>query len=248
MARIERDAQGHVAVAAAGVPVRAAARRRLDRRGRRRQHLPRPERGHRGHVDRALPPARWSRRSSGRRPSCSTTRRRDFYLPIYSEVCERLDAGRAVRRRRPASFLIELGHGGGRGGDQARALRDRPPVPDRVLPVVPRALDGVGLAHRVEGEVPHELRADAAERLPLLLRRRRLHRGGPVQADRRRRPRSRRSSWSPGSARAATCCRPRAGSGTCASSATATASCSSATRCSPAWGAAARCGRSSRRA
>ena len=75
-------------------------------------------------------------------------------------------------------------------------------------------------AHRVEGEVPHALRADAAERLPLLLRGLRLPRGGAVQADRLARPRSPRSSSSPGSARAGTCSRPRAGSGTCASSAT----------------------------
>ena len=104
----------------------------------------------------------------------------DFYLPIYSDVCERLDAMAPF----PAGALVphQLGDRGGRGGDQAGPLRHRPPVPDRLLPVVPRALDGVGHADGLQGEVPHELRTDAAERVPLLLRGLRLHRGGPVHS------------------------------------------------------------------
>ena len=56
----------------------------------------------------------------------------------------------------------------------------------------------------IEGEVPHELRPAAAERLPLVLRRLRLPRRGRCSSGSSRRPRSRRSSSSRGSARAAT--------------------------------------------
>ena len=147
----------------------------------------------------------------------------DFYLPIYSDVCERLRPGGAVRRG--AVVPVELGDRGGRGRDQALALRHRAAVSDRLLPVLPRALDGVGHADGLQGEVPHELGPmlpsvyhsfygdfDYIEEV--------LFHGWC------RRPRWRRSSSSRGWARAATCCRPRAGSGTCVSCATATGSCS----------------------
>jgi 4-aminobutyrate aminotransferase len=50
----------------------------------------------------------------------------DFYLPIYPEVCKRL-AEIAPMDGRPAPTSATRG-GGGRGGDQARPLRDEAPV------------------------------------------------------------------------------------------------------------------------
>ena len=79
----------------------------------------------------------------------------DFYLPIYSEVCERLDAIAPFDSLRARSFLTNSGTEAVEAAHQARALRHRAPVPDRLLPVVPRPVDGQRLAHRVQGQVPH---------------------------------------------------------------------------------------------
>ena len=49
----------------------------------------------------------------------------DFYLPIYADVCERLDAMALFCGRVRAFVLHELGDRGGGGGDQARAVRYR---------------------------------------------------------------------------------------------------------------------------
>ena len=110
----------------------------------------------------------------------------------------------------------------------------------------------LGVAHRVEGDVPRRVRTAAARRAARVLRRRPRHAdgaGSPRTASRRSttsstscsrrsslRTRSRRSSSSRCSARAATSCRPTAGSWRSASCATVTASCWSATRCSPGMG------------
>ena len=49
----------------------------------------------------------------------------DFYLPIYPEVCRAPRRDRPDRRRPGAGLPRQLGHGGRRGRDQARPLRDR---------------------------------------------------------------------------------------------------------------------------
>ncbi len=76
----------------------------------------------------------------------------DFYLPVYSDVCERLDAVAPFGGLPRAVVPVELGDRGGGGGDQACALCDGPAVPDRLLPVVPRTLDGLGHAHRLKAK------------------------------------------------------------------------------------------------
>ena len=58
---------GHEPVAAPRVPARARARGRRHRAGRRRERVPRPQRGHRRVARPATPTRRWSRRSA-RRP------------------------------------------------------------------------------------------------------------------------------------------------------------------------------------
>ena len=100
-------------VAAARVPVRAEARRRLGGRGRRRQPVPGPERGHRGHVDRALP-------SAGGRGDPAAGGRAD---PLLGERLLPADLlrGRGAPGRDRADVGAgpvvpdELGHRGGRG-------------------------------------------------------------------------------------------------------------------------------------
>ncbi len=178
--------EGDIALAAARLPLRAQARRGVDRRGRRRQPVPGHQRGHRGDVDRALPSARrGGDPEAGRRAAALLGERL-----LSADLLRRRRAprgGGALRRRAGARVPVELGHRGGRGRDQARAVLDQAPVPDRVLSVVPRALDGLGDADRIEVEVPPALRPDVAGRLPLLLRRLRLHRTGAVPARRRAR-------------------------------------------------------------
>ena len=144
-----------------------------------------------------------------------------------------LRGGRAPGRDRAdvgAGALVpdELGDRGGRGGDEARAMRDRAAVHHRLLRVVPRALVRLGLAHGVEGDVPRGVRAAAARRATTRTTATaatcRWRRARPRMGSRRSttsssscsrrssaRTRSRRSSWSRCSARAATSCRPMAG-------------------------------------
>ena len=100
----------------------------------------------------------------GRR-SCSTTRRRDFYLP---DLLGGLRAARRDRAGRRADAVVphQLRDRGGRGGDQARAAHDRAAVRGRVPRRVPRALVRQRLADRVEVEVPRGVRAAAAGRAP----------------------------------------------------------------------------------
>ena len=144
----------------------------------------------------------------------------DFYLPAYTEVCERLDA-MAPFGGRPARIVPDqLGDGGGGGRHQARPLRHRPAVPDRLLPVVPRAHHGERHAHGQQGEVPDALRPDAAVGLPLVLRRLRPPRRRVVHPGSCRPTRSPRSWSRPGSAKAGTSSHPTGGSGTCETSAT----------------------------
>ena len=133
----------------------------------------------------------------------------DFYLPIYAEVAERLAALAPFGGAPARVFLSNSGTEAVEAAIKLARHADRSPVPDRLLRVVPRAFDGLGHAHGIEGEVPRALRADAAQRLPLVLRRLRLHRAGAVPSASSRPGRSRRSSWSPGSARAGTCSRPK---------------------------------------
>ena len=164
-----------------------------------------------------------------------------------------------------AGLPDQLGHRGGRGGDQARALRHPADRDHRLSRRLPRPHRRGGEPHLQQGAAARRLRpapagrAPRAVRLPVSLSV--LRRPGCLQS----RAASRRSSrtcsaatWIRGTsppssssrsrARAGTSCRRPAGSATCASCATATASCSWRTKCSPAWGAPARCGRASTRA
>ena len=171
----------------------------------------------------------------------------DFYLPIYPRGLPRARADRADRRPRPR-LPRQLRHGGRRGRDQARPLRDEAAVPRGLPRRVPRPDLRLGLPDRVQGEVPRRVRAAAAGRLPRAVRPGRgpaLVRRGPVRQARAGRTRSPRSSSSRSRARAATSSPRTASSRACARSATSTASCSSPTRSSRAPGGPARCGRSS---
>ena len=175
--------QGHLAVPAARVPVRSEAGSGLHRRRRRWEHLPGPERGDRGDVDRALSPdgGRGHRPPGGRAPALLGER----LLP--SGLRRGVRAARSDGAvRRPAGTIVpdELGDRSCGSRDQARPLRDRPSVPRGHVPVLPRTLDGERHADGVEGEVPHQLRTDVAERVPHVLRRLRLPRGGGLQAAR----------------------------------------------------------------
>ena len=148
----------------------------------------------------------------------------------------------------PADLPHELGDRGGRGRDQARALRDRAAVRDRRS--IGRSTDvrRERVAHREQGEVPHRTSDRCCpasyhtffgdfEYLEQVLFKRLV---SPTEV-------------------AAIVVESWLGEGgyvlppdgwfrTCASSATGTGSCWSATRCSRAWAAPARCGRSSTRA
>ena len=106
---IERDAQGHLALAAARLPVRAQARRGLDRRGRRRQPLPRPQRRHRGDVHGPLPSRGGRGDPAAGRRSCCTTRRATSTCRSTPRSAERLDRDRAVRRAPARVFLTNSG-------------------------------------------------------------------------------------------------------------------------------------------
>ena len=227
------------------VPVRGDG---LDRRGHRRQPLPRLRRRHRGQLDRPRP-------SAGRRRDQGAGGRADPLLGVATSTCRstpRSASELAGSRRSPAA---------GRGPTSATPgtevveaaiklarLRDQAAVHRRVPRRVPRPDLRLGLADRVEGEVPRGLRAAAAGRLPRAVRQGRgpaLVRRGPVRQARARRTRSRRSSSSRSRARAATSSPRTASSRASARSATSTASCSSPTRSSRAPGGPARCGRSS---
>ena len=70
------------------VPKRGAG---IHRGGRRRQHLPRPERGHRGHVHRATAHPRVVEAIHRQAAELLHYSASDFFLPFYAEVCERLD-------------------------------------------------------------------------------------------------------------------------------------------------------------
>ncbi len=175
--------QGHVAVPPARISFRSEAWRRIHRGGRRRQHLPRPECGHRGHVDGPLPPEGGRRhRSSGGRAAALLGER---LLPSGLRRGVRAARPDGALPRSPGSILPdELRDGSRRGRDQARPVRHGQAVPDRHVPVVPRTLDGKRHADGLEGEVPHQLRTDAAQRVPHVLRRLRVPRRGGVQAAR----------------------------------------------------------------
>ena len=213
-------------VAAARVPVRAQAGLRVRGGGRRRQPVPRPERGDRRDLDGALSPE-----GGGGDPGAGG--RADPLLGERLLPADLLRGRRAAGRDRadvgPRPLVPhELGDRGGRGGHQARALGDGTAVHHGVLQLVPRPVLRERVAHGVEGDVPGGVRAAAAGRAPRLLRRRprhgdgaglrrgrlphdRLHRALPVQARWSRRTRWRRSSSSRCWARAATSCRPTAG-------------------------------------
>ena len=92
LARIARDAQGHVALAAARLPVRAQAWRGFDRGGRGRQPVPGHQRRDRGHLDRATAIPRVVEAIQQQATQLLHYSASDFYLPIYSDVAERLAA------------------------------------------------------------------------------------------------------------------------------------------------------------
>ena len=107
----------------------------------------------------------------------------DFYLPIYPEVCRELARISPIKGRARA-YLGNSGHGGRRGVDQARPLRDPSAVHRRLPRRVPRPDLRLGLADGVEGEVPRRLRAAPAGHLPRAVRQGRgpaLVRRGPVR-------------------------------------------------------------------
>ena len=248
MARSRARPPGHVSVVAARVPVRAATRGRLDRRGRRRQHLPGHERRHR----RDLAPGTATRRGRGGPAagdaSCCTTPRSDFYLPIYSEVCERLDAMAPFGGARARSFLTNSGT----EAVEAAIKLARYATGRQYLIGFYRSFHGrsMGVVSLTASKAKYRtrLRSHAAERVPLVLRGLRLPRAGALHAhgladrgcgDRR---------GDRGSARAATA--PARGLVHVPARALRPPRhpARRATRCSRAWAAAARCGRSSRKA
>ena len=137
---------------------------------------------------------------------------------------------------------------GRRGVDQARPVRDQAAVHRRLPRRLPRPDLRLGLADRLEGEVPRRLRAAAAGHLPRAVRAGRGPRAGSTRSCSTSSPRptrSRRSSSSRSRAKAATSSPRTASSRASARSATSTASCSSPTRSSRAPGGPGRCGRSS---
>ena len=139
----------------------------------------------------------------------------------------RAGAHRADLRPRPG-LPRQLRDRGRRGVDQARPVRDQAAVHRRLPRRLPRSDLRLGLADRVEGEVPRRLRAAAARRLPRAVRAGRGPRAGSTRSCSTSSPRptrSRRSSSSRSRARAATSSPRTASSRACATSATSTASC-----------------------
>ena len=86
--RVRRDVD--LAEPAARLPDRAGPRRGPDGRGHRRQPLPRLRGRHRGQLDRPLASAGRGRDQGAGRRADPLLARRDFYLPIYPEVCREL--------------------------------------------------------------------------------------------------------------------------------------------------------------
>ena len=243
--RLRRDVD--LAEPAAGLPDRAGPRRGPDRRGHRRQPVPRLRGGHRGQLDRPRPSRRSSRRSRSRRPSSSTSRASDFYLPIYPEVCQRLAELAPIEGGRARTYL---GNSGAEVVEAsiklARYATHRPYVVAFLGAFHGRTYGAVSLTaskakyHAGFGPLlPGVFHAPYGQVEDLAGSTRSCSTSSP------RPTRSRRSSSSRSRARAATSSPRTASCRACATSATATASCSSPTRSSPAPAGPARCGRSS---
>ena len=104
------------------LPDRAGPRRGPDGRGHRRQPLPRLRGRHRRQLDRPRAPAGRRPRSRSRPPSC-------IHFCAPTSTCRSTPQSAAGSREiapidgQGAGLPRQLGHGGGRGGDQARALR-----------------------------------------------------------------------------------------------------------------------------
>ena len=199
---------------------------RLGRRGRRRQPVPRLQRGDRGDVHRALPPARGGGGDRAGRRAAALLGQRLLPADLLADV-------RGARRdrpdRRPGPGVPDQLRGRGGGGRaQAGQVRDRAAVRDQLLRRVPRALLRRDDADRVEGQVPPGVRAAGARRTARAVRvqpGRPGHRRAVATIRRRRsptwrtccsgtrwrRPRSRPSSSSRCRARAGTSCRPPPG-------------------------------------
>ena len=187
--------------------------------------------------------ASWKRSNSSLRVAAIL--RSDFYLPVYTEVCERLDAMAPFGGRPRPVVPDELGHRSGRGGDQALALRRRPSIRDRFYRRSTAAPWGSSHAHREQGEVTDALRPDAPLRVSLLLRD--FDYLEDVRLADRLAARGRGDSVETWLGEGCYVQPPDGWSDTSATSLAARDPVWSWTRCSAAWAAAARPGRSSRR-
>ena len=81
----------------------------------------------------------------------------DFHYPGYGEMCEKLGAlAQRIGPNTPplADVPHQLGHRGGRGGDQAGAPPHQAAGADRVPRRLPRAHAGVAVADRQQVEIP----------------------------------------------------------------------------------------------
>ena len=157
----------------------------------------------------------------------------DWYVPAYTELCERLAACAPMR----APARVFLANSGTEAVEAAIKLARHATGRPNLI-VFHGAFHGriarQPLAHREQGAVPQWLRAAAARRVPRAVRRARRDRGGGLPASHPSRGcRRDLRRTDPGRRRLYRAAR-RAGSPSCARCATRTASCSSPTRCRPA--------------
>ena len=199
--RLRRDVD--LAEPAARLSDRARARRGPDRRGHRRQPVPRLRGRHRGQLDRPFP-------SPGGRRDQGAGRRAHPFLGLGLLPAD-LPGG--LSRAGPAGADVgsrpglprQLGHRGRRGLDQACTLRHEAAVRGGLPRSVPRPDLWLGLADRVQGEVPRRLRPAPAGHLPRSVRAGRgpalVRRGAVRQARAGRRSRGHHRRADPGRGR-----------------------------------------------